>query len=145
MHRVCRSTFIVLAATLAARPGAAQAQLSDPSFELHQNYPNPFDGSTTIPFTLDAALFSGESMVMVTISLFDVMGQLVAHPVALDHPSGVVPVESLPYGGFGRYEAFWDAANVGGADRGAELYIMELSVDGERLQRRMVRSAQPGR
>jgi hypothetical protein len=145
MHRVRRSAFIVLVGAFAGQPAVAQAPLGDPSFELHQNYPNPFDESTTIPFTLDATLFSSESTVMVTVSLFDVMGQLVARPVALDHPSGVVPLESLSYGSAGRYEALWVAENDGGTDRGAELYIMELSVDGRRLQRKIVRSAQSGR
>ncbi len=44
------------------------------SFALGSNYPNPFNGITTIPYSLPAA---GN----VTISVFDAMGQLVATPL----------------------------------------------------------------
>lgn len=51
------------------------------SFSLGQNYPNPFDGSTTIEYTLQRPM-------RVELLISDVLGQVLARPLAADQNSG---------------------------------------------------------
>ena len=81
-------------------------------FQLDQNYPNPFNPETTIPFTLGEELFVDGRAPVVSVRIFNILSQLVAHPVALGHPSGAgVAVDQLEYPQPGRYEAFWDGTD----------------------------------
>lgn len=141
MSRVAEVAAVVLAAALSAHAAVAQSP-EQSAFEVQPNYPNPFVSETTIPFTLSEVLFADDEPAVVTVSVFDVFARLVAHPVALDHPSGPVQVNSLAYGSPGQYEAFWDGTDETGAPVGAAIYVLEMSVNGERLVRRMVRAGE---
>ena len=100
-------------------------------FELGLNYPNPFNPETTIPFTLDEGLFIDGRPTVVSIRIFNILTQLVAHPVALGHPSGSgVEVDQLEYTQPGRYEAFWNGTDLMGRQVASGIYLMQLSVNG---------------
>ncbi|MDX1493307.1 MAG: hypothetical protein R3253_04550 [Longimicrobiales bacterium] len=100
-------------------------------FQLGQNYPNPFNPETTIPFTLNEDLFVDGRPARVSIRIYDILAQLVAHPVALGHPSGEgTPVDELEYYQPGRYEAFWDGTDRLGRQVASGVYLMQLSVNG---------------
>ena len=79
------------------------------TFTLHPVYPNPFNASTTIPFTLDRA---GK----VKIDIFDITGRSV----------GVQYIEPL-HGMYsaGTHEVVWNAKGIASG-----VYLMRLSVDG---------------
>ena len=99
--------------------------------ELGANYPNPFNPETTIPFNLGEDLFVDGRPVVVTIRIFNILTQLVAHPTALRHPAGEgVPVDQLEYARPGRHEAFWDGTDQMGRQVASGIYLMQLQVSG---------------
>lgn len=108
-------------------------------FRLEQNYPNPFNPSTRIPFTLEGEIFEGGRPVRVSIRIYNVLQQLVAIPVALDHPDGPgIPVDQLVYPEPGDKIAFWDGKDRNGRDVAAGIYYLQLIVNGESVVRKMV-------
>ena len=101
--------------------------------QLGRNYPNPFNPETTIPFTLGEDLFVDGRPAVVTIRIFNILTQLVAHPVALGHPGGQgVVVDQLEYTQPGVYEAFWDGTDQMGRQVASGIYLMQLTVQGFR-------------
>lgn len=103
----------------------------DRGFQLEQNFPNPFNPVTRIPFVLREELFQGGKPVAVTIRVYNVLRQLVAVPTALDHPSGnATPVEGLEYATPGRHVAYWDGLDKDGRKVASGLYIVSLWVNG---------------
>jgi len=63
-------------------------QLNEPnSFYLSQNYPNPFNPTTKIKFTLSVTL-SGVERSLVTLKVFDILGNEVATLVDEEKPAG---------------------------------------------------------
>lgn len=79
-------------------------------FDLGQNFPNPFNGTTQIPYAVGGA--SGTSQ-WVRLSVYDVLGRCV--DVLVDR---ILPA--------GRYSATWDA----GA-RASGVYILRLEIAGD--------------
>jgi hypothetical protein len=112
------------------RPGAG--------FELEANYPNPFNPETTIPFSLSDDLFAGGAPVVVTVRIFNLLSQLVAHPVALAHSAGAVEVRALEYTQPGRHEAFWDGTDQSGRQVASGIYLLQLTVNGQSGTRKMI-------
>lgn len=111
----------------------------EPSFQLEQNYPNPFNPSTRIPFYLGELLFEGGNPVAVSVRIYNVLQQLVAIPVALNHEEGSgVPVDALVYGTPGRKEAYWDGLDRDGRKVASGIYYVQLVVNGESRVRKMV-------
>lgn len=107
-------------------------------FQLDQNYPNPFNPETTIPFTLGEELFVDGRFPVVSVRIFNILAQLVAHPVALGHPSGAgVEVDQLEYTQPGRYEAFWDGTDRSGRQVASGIYLMQMTVNGVSTVRKM--------
>lgn len=116
-------------------PPAGQEQ----SFQLEQNYPNPFNPSTRIPFYLGELLFEAGNRVAVSMRIYNVLQQLVAIPVALDHAEGSgIPVDGLEYGSPGRKEAYWDGLDRNGREVASGIYYIQLVVNGESRVRKMV-------
>ncbi len=77
-------------------------------FSLEQNYPNPFNPSTKIRFTIPASSlnpFSKGEGTLVTLKVYDVLGNEVATLVNEEKPAGVYEVE-FSTGSFG------DASNL---------------------------------
>jgi hypothetical protein len=72
-------------------------------FRLEQNYPNPFNPSTKIRFTIPASSlnpFSKGEGTLVSLKVFDVLGNEVATLVNEEKPAGVYEVE-FSTGSFG--------------------------------------------
>jgi CSLREA domain-containing protein len=82
-------------------------------FALHQNYPNPFRGSTDISFDLPEAA-------RVSLTVYNVIGQVVGRPV-----DGFL--------GPGRHEVSYQAARLP-----AGVYVYRMVADGRHESRRMV-------
>ena len=99
--------FVSQAVEVEQRPGEALA------FALEPNQPNPFTGTTTIPFSLKEA---GHA----TLRILDTTGREVA----------TLADEAFPSGNF---TATFDASALA-----AGVYIYTLDVEGERMSRRML-------
>ena len=144
MRRISRVLSVLLPLFCAAQVLQAQAPGRDSQsrpgsgFELEQNYPNPFNPETTIPFTLGEELFADGGSARVSLQIFNLLQQVVAHPVALGHPSGEgVQLLELEYTQPGSYEAFWDGMDLAGRQVASGIYFMRLTVNGEGAVRRM--------
>ena len=75
------------------------------TFELSQNYPNPFSSSTTIEFTQ-------KEQGLTTLKVFNAVGQVVAT---------LISEELMP----GTYQYIWNAGNMSSG-----VYFYRLSVNG---------------
>ena len=129
--------FCATQALTAQEPGREQSGRS--GFQLEQNYPNPFNPETTIPFQLDEGLFVDGRPAVVSVRIFNLLSQVIAHPVAVGHPSGEgVELLQLEYTQPGRYEAFWDGTDLQGRQVASGMYFMQLIVNGQSIVKRMV-------
>jgi hypothetical protein len=119
-------------------PPAARAQVPAPTvattqkgFRLEQNYPNPANPETYIPFTLEEGLFQNGDAPVVSIRIMNIFRQLVAIPKAVALPRGRdVPVNNLRYTEPGRKQAKWDGRDLHGRRVPSGVYYCELVVDG---------------
>ena len=104
-----------LSALFAVAPGIAAQTPPDPlpgaepesGFTLGQNYPNPFNPETRIPFELHEGLFSDGRTAIVSVRFYNVLAQPIASAIALNHPSGRVPLVGLEYVSPGQFEAYF--------------------------------------
>jgi len=62
-------------------------------FSLEQNYPNPFNPSTTIHYSIPSVALSGVERSVVTLRVYDVLGNEVAILVNEEKPAGNYEVE----------------------------------------------------
>ncbi len=111
-------------------PGAGAQGTSSQSrgFRLEQNYPEPANPNTYIPFVLEERITSGEPR-LVTIRIVNMFGQLVAIPKAVAHPRGSnVPVLNLRYTEPGRKQAYWDGRDLSGRRVATAVYFVVLQV-----------------
>jgi hypothetical protein len=75
-------------------------------FSLGTNFPNPFNGTTIIPFEL-------EETAQIALKVYDVSGRLVNELVTGEKPSGIYHVE-------------WDGKNLLGMNVSSGMYIYSL-------------------
>jgi hypothetical protein len=126
---------LLLGLGMFATPTMAQSSSStrDRGFQLQQNFPNPFNPETTIPFDLFPAMFESGKPVVVTIRIFNVLHQPVAIPTALNHPAGNgTAVENLEYASPGTHLAYWNGLDRDGRKVASGLYYVLLEVNGRR-------------
>ncbi|MDE2804075.1 MAG: hypothetical protein OXN18_02910 [Gemmatimonadota bacterium] len=111
----------------------------DPGFTLEQNYPNPINTETRIPFELYESLFVEEGSATVSIRVYNILYQFVAAPVALGFPGGEgLPMLQLEYTSPGEYEAYWDGRDRTGRQVASGVYFVQMVVNGrEPVIRRM--------
>lgn len=132
MRRVLCVLSVLICLLFGADAVAAQDARSGQAngFQLEQNYPNPFNPETTIPFTLGEELFVDGRPAVVSIRIYDMLVQLIDHPVALGHSTGEgVEVEGLEYYQPGEYEAFWDGTDEMGRQVASGIYLVQLQVN----------------
>jgi hypothetical protein len=128
---------LLTAATDGVRGQAAPA----PLVELKQNYPNPFNPATTIPFTLSADLFANGHRPKVSLTIYNVLAQIVAVPILQGTGEQLSNREltCTPSAGVCAFTAYWNG-NVLNTDREAAsgVYIYQLIVDGRRFTKKMI-------
>lgn len=136
---------LLLAGSLSPPSARAQSAVEAPpgervqGFELEQNYPNPVNPETWIPFYLEDSLFQTADSVTVTIRIFNILRQVVAIPIAEDHPSGQpVRVINLPYREAGRKVAYWDGKDTAGRRVPSGVYYCQLVVNDQQRARKMI-------
>src|SRR5215213_8076501 len=109
-----------------------QPVIESKGFRLEQNYPNPANPETYIPFYLEESLFAHGETRVVSIRIVNIFRQLVAIPLAVGHPRGRnVPVNNLRYTEPGRKVSFWDGRDLNGRPVPTGVYYCELVVDGK--------------
>jgi hypothetical protein len=113
-------------------PAASHPVGTQKGFRLEQNYPNPANPDTYIPFYLEESLFAAGDTRVVSIRIVNILRQLVAIPKAVGLPRGRdVPVNNLRYTEPGRKVAVWDGRDLHGNRVPSGLYYCELVVDGQ--------------
>ena len=126
------------AASVAAQDPPPPGNELDLGFKLEQNYPNPFDVETRIPFRLEESLFEDGESPTVSIRILNVLRQFVAFPVALAVPGGEgLPLLQMEYTSPGRYEAYWDGRDRNGNLVASGVYIVHMMVNGKEDMIRM--------
>ena len=133
-----RRTLCVMAFICSCGFASAAAQEPPPptgerglGFKLEQNYPNPVNPDTRIPFVLEDELFEEGKPVTVSIRIHNILQQFVAAPLALRYPGGEgLPLLQLEYTSPGRYEAHWDGRDRHGKQVASGVYFVQMRVDG---------------
>ena len=122
---------------LLAFTGLASAQERPPPLvELHENYPNPFFPSTTIPFVLNPDLCERGHQPLVSLKIYNVLAQVVGVPILLNAEGERIDSVRLRCGS---HEAFWDGRTpTGKREVSPGLYYAQLTVDGQRYTRQLI-------
>jgi hypothetical protein len=87
------------------------------SFKLAQNFPNPFNPTTSIAYTVPAG--------QVNLTIYNLLGQKVRTLVNKDVPAGV-------------YEAVWDGADAAGNQVASGVYFYKLKSEAGELSKKML-------
>ena len=130
-------------------PRVAEAQTSQDGrvrrngATLGQNFPNPFNPETRIPFTVGDAPTCSQpgKQSRVSLKIYNVLSDVVATPVLQGGTSGVAggqPLEkiALPCGD---YVAYWDGkVQATGREAASGVYLYRLEVDGVPLVKKMI-------
>jgi Secretion system C-terminal sorting domain len=72
---------------------AEEINLFIQSFHLEQNYPNPFNPTTTIKYQIPNVIAGKEKNHLVTLNIYDVLGNKVTTLINEDKPPGIYEVE----------------------------------------------------
>ncbi|HSB53023.1 MAG TPA: hypothetical protein VLD58_01650, partial [Gemmatimonadales bacterium] len=117
--------------------GASAQERPPPRVDLHENYPNPFFPSTTIPFVLGPELCERGHQPLVSLKIYNVLVQVVAVPVLLNSNGERLDGLRLRCGS---HEAYWDGKLLDGKNRELTqgVYYAQLTVDGERYTLKMI-------
>jgi hypothetical protein len=119
---------------------------SERGFRLEQNYPNPVNPETWIPFVLEEELFLDAGRGIVTIRIFNMLRQPVAIPTAVDYPDRREPrVEGLAYSSPGRKVAYWDGRDQNGRLVPSGVYYYQMVVNDQPSQPRKLIVRNPRR
>lgn len=133
----------VLVAALGGVNGVLGQAAPPPLVELKQNFPNPFNPATTIPFTLNGDLFANGHRPKVSLKIYNVLAQLVATPILQGTGEALAELElTCSTAGSATpctFNAYWDG-KVLNTDREAAsgVYIYQLIVDGRRFTKKMI-------
>jgi glucuronoarabinoxylan endo-1,4-beta-xylanase len=88
------------------------------TFELEQNYPNPFSSATAIPYQL-------KSQADIRVTIYDILGRVVREAVAGAQTAGT-------------HSILWDGSNARGQKVAPGVYFYSLQAGGESRVRKMV-------
>ena len=111
--------------------------------QLGQNYPNPVNQDTRIPFVIGDAQGCTDSgrQHRVSLRIYNLLAQQVAVPVlqgGVGNVAGGEPLENLLLT-CGQYEAYWDGKYTQtGDDVASGIYLFRLEVDGKMLTKKMI-------
>ncbi|HET7565698.1 MAG TPA: hypothetical protein VFJ96_11920 [Gemmatimonadaceae bacterium] len=114
-----------------------------PGFELGQNFPNPFNPATTIPFTIGdppTCTDPGREY-RVTLRIYNVLAQLVAVPILQGGDESIgQPVVNLSLH-CGSYTAYWSGNYLSTSMQvPAGVYLYSIEVDGKSVVKKMIMS-----
>jgi len=150
MKHLWRALFVVLVLG-AFMPSRSAAQGSSPQtgggqgagLQLGQNYPNPVNQDTRIPFVIGEAQGCTDSgrQHRVSLRIYNLLAQQVAVPVlqgGVGNVDGGERLDSLLLT-CGQYLAYWDGKySQTGEDVASGIYLFRLEVDGKVLVKKMI-------
>lgn len=90
-------------------------------FSLYQNFPNPFNGDTEIPYDVPGGSIEGSH----AIGIYDMMGR----PILLQNHRNARP---------GRHLVHWDGCDASGGALPSGVYIVRLNSQNSVLSRKMI-------
>ncbi len=133
--------------TLPAQDGRPERPIqSEQGFYLEQNYPNPVASDTWIPFSLEESLFETSDSVVVSLRIVNLLGQVVAFPVATkDGESTRQRVFNLVVRAPGRLIAYWSGRDPVGNTVPTGMYYGELTVNNRPKMVRKIVVLRPSR
>src|SRR2546429_7910468 len=150
MKHLWRALFVVLVLG-AFMPGRSAAQGSSPQtdggqgagLQLGQNYPNPVNLDTRIPFVIGDAQGCTDSgrQHRVSLRIYNLLAQQVAVPVLQSGVGNVAGGEALENVLLtcGQYLAYWDGKySQTGEEVASGIYLFRLEVDGKVLVKKMI-------
>jgi hypothetical protein len=111
--------------------------------QLGQNFPNPVNQDTRIPFTVGDAPGCTDAgrQHRVSLRIYNLLAQQVAVPVlqsGVGNVAGGEPLENMLLT-CGQYQAYWDAKySQTGEDVASGIYLFRLEVDGKPLVKKMI-------
>jgi hypothetical protein len=140
-HRWAALVVVLALSALMPRVGAGQGTQPAPQKKdgvtLKQNFPNPFNPTTTLAFSIDCTEDRSRTF-KVSLKIYNVLAQLVAIPV-LQGPASAAgrPLNNLDLP-CGDYTAFWDGNYLNSTREVASgIYLSRLEVDGAVKVRKM--------
>ncbi len=152
MKHLWRALLIVLVLS-AFMPGRSAAQGTSPEtgrgqgagFRLKQNFPNPVNQDTRIPFAIGDEQGCADSgrQHRVSLRIYNLLAQLVAVPVlqgGVGNAGGGEPLENVLLTCSGDdYIAYWDGkSSQSGEAVASGIYLFRLEVDGKVLVKKMI-------
>lgn len=111
-----------------------------PGFELGQNFPNPFNPTTTIPFTIGdfPTCTDPGRQHRVSLRIYNVIGQLVAVPILQGGDGAGQPMANLQLR-CGSYTAWWNGNYLNTSQEVASgIYLYRIEVDGKVATKKML-------
>ena len=138
---------VALTLILMPRVGTAQAGTAPPQkspvAKLGQNFPNPFNPETRIPFTVGGSptCTDPSHQYKVTLRIYNALMQLVAVPViqgGAGNVAGGQPLQNVLVP-CGQYVAYWNGNYLNTSKEAASgVYLAALDVDGQRFIIKMI-------
>ena len=101
--------------TAIVEPGSTEVP---PAFELLPNYPNPFNATTVIPFSLPRSE-------IVQLAVYNLAGQRLLDLMAGRRPAGI-------------HQVTWDGRDGGGRDLASGTYVLLLRAGGRERSRKVL-------
>ncbi len=134
----------VLTLTLTPQLGWAQGsttgQSKKPAARLGQNFPNPFNPETRIPFDVECSKDPSQQF-KVSVRVYNLLAQFVAVPVLQGGTGSVAggqPLENVLLT-CGQYTAYWNGNYRNTSNEVASgIYMYVLEVDGQKFVKKML-------
>ncbi|MDQ8155148.1 MAG: hypothetical protein P3B98_10860 [Gemmatimonadota bacterium] len=134
---------VVLTLTLTPQLGKAQGTLGTskrPAVTLGQNFPNPFNPETRIPFEIGCTNDPSQQF-KVSVSILNVLAQFVAVPVLQGGTGSVAggqPLQNVLLT-CGQYTAYWNGNYRNTSNEVASgIYMYVIEVDGQKTVKKML-------
>jgi len=138
------AALLVLALALTPQLGKAQGTTQGtskrPAITLGQNFPNPFNPETRIPFGFGCTDNPNQQF-KVSVRVYNLLAQLVAVPVLQGGTGSVAggqPLENVLLT-CGQYTAYWNGNYRNTSNEVASgIYMYVVEVDGQRVVKKMI-------
>ena len=134
---------LALTPQLGSAQGSTQGTSKRPAVALGQNFPNPFNPETRIPFTVGdfPTCADGGRQYKVSLRVYNLLAQLAAVPVLQGGTGNVAGGQQLEHVLLtcGQYTAYWNGMYRNTANEVASgIYMYALEVDGQRVVKKMI-------
>lgn len=131
---------LTLTPQFAKAQGSTAGQAKRPAVKLGQNFPNPFNPETRIPFEVGCSNDPSQQY-KVSVRVFNLLAQFVAIPVLQGgngNVAGGQPLENVLLT-CGQYTAYWNGNYRNTTNEVASgIYMYVLEVDGSRTVKKML-------